>query len=381
MLIKDAFIVMPFDNEVLDSFYRKVIKPILKERNYQARRVDEMPLKEQIVERIIHSIEDSDMILCDLTSINPNVMYELGIAHSLTQRVIMIAQKDQKLPFDLKDYEVIFYDPKNTKHDSIFVERLNAAIDEINRDGLSNPVQKFSRMNTELMNVSVNFRRQINSPYKVLSAISSYVEKDYKLNSNSYGIAITGASCLGKTIFAGELSKYLNNHNVETSVVSLDGYMKPRRFQEENKLAGPCEEAHDLISLKNTLIELMYKNNDIKIPFFDHSTGLQSPNPKTIKYSPVIILEGMTAFSDSIEEFINLHIFMEGEHQWIAKKLRFLVSLEQRNRSINNSRASAEREYLFYRNYLAQKKKQANIVIIVKDDWRMHIDDSHLDNW
>ena len=374
MLTKDAFVVMPFGAEPLDAFYRNVVQPLLESKGFVPRRVDEMSMKEQIVERIIHSIEDSDMIVCDLTGTNANVMYELGIAHSLTHRVTMISQNGQALPFDLKDYEVIFYDPDDTSLDSAFARRLNSAIDEIERGGLSNPVQKFSRMTTELMDVSVRQQRRVNTPHNVLSKLGSYVERDAVSHGEPYVIALTGASCLGKTVFANELAKYLNEHDAVTSVMSLDGYMKPRRFLEAHRLAGPCEEAHDLDSLRDVLISLIREKRDVEVPFFDHSLGIPSSDLMPVAYSPVIVLEGMTAFSARIEDLVHLRIFMAGKHQWIAKKLRFLVSLEQRNRSINNSRTSAEREFSFYKNFLDEKRQLADIVITVDDDWQMRIE-------
>ena len=293
----------------------------------------------------------------------------------------MIAQDGQVLPFDLKDHEVIFYDHADTRRDSFFATRLSKVIDAIERGGLSNPVHRFSRMTTELMDVSVSHQRQINTPYNVLSTIGSYVERDAASHGDPYVIAITGASCLGKTVFANELAKYLTKHGTSTSVMSLDGYMKSRKFLEENGLAGPCEEAHDLDALRDSLVTLIREKKNIEAPFFEHLTGLRSPDLRPIAYSPIVVLEGMTAFSDRLKEFVHLRIFMAGKHQWIAKKLRFLVGLEQRSRSINNSRASAEREFLYYRNFLEKKKQQADLVIIVDNDWQMQIDTSYHDNW
>ena len=48
--------------------------------------------------------------LADLTGLNPNVMYELGIAHSFNKKTIMITRDDLgSLPFDLKQYRAKDY--------------------------------------------------------------------------------------------------------------------------------------------------------------------------------------------------------------------------------------------------------------------------------
>jgi len=220
---KNAFVIMPFNDAALNSFYEDYVKSVLIENGYDAKRSDEMTMKDQIIERIVHSIEDSDLIVCDLTNLNPNVMYELGIAHSLTRKVIMIARQNQNLPFDLSVYEVLFYDPSGKRFKkSLFYDKLVKAIDEVNKEGISNPVQKFSRINNELMNVSVDYHRPIIPPLKVFQKIGPYIREDFESMGQPYGIAITGASCIGKTTFAKELSKYLKE-NPHAEYFLLDG--------------------------------------------------------------------------------------------------------------------------------------------------------------
>jgi uridine kinase len=372
---KNAFVIMPFNNNDLDTFYKEVVKPTLLENGYEAKRVDEMSMKEQIVERIVHSIEDADLIICELTDKNPNVMYELGVAHSLTRKVIMIAKHDQDLPFDLKDYEVLFYKPSDKEFNSTrFRSRFNQAIEDVNKEGISNPVQKFSRTNNELMNVSVVHNRPIIPPLKVFQKIGPYIKEDLKSKGEPYGIAITGASCLGKTVFANELSKYLKeNEKINSTFISLDGYMLPRNELERRGLSGHQEEAHDLSTVREKISKLMNNRTSIDFRIYDHATGLHHPTPIIIDYSPIVIMEGVIAFSDKISDFVKLKIFLEGEDQWVTKTLRFVVSLEQRSRTINNSRLSADREFSHYINYLADKRKMAQFVIQVQRDWSMKI--------
>ena len=49
------------------------------------------------------------MIVADLTSANPNVFYELGLAHALKKPVILITQSIADIPFDLKSYRLLEY--------------------------------------------------------------------------------------------------------------------------------------------------------------------------------------------------------------------------------------------------------------------------------
>ena len=59
-----------------------------------------------------NQIAKADLIVADLTGRNPNVFYETGYAHALTKRVILLTQRAEDIPFDLKDYPHVIYDGK-----------------------------------------------------------------------------------------------------------------------------------------------------------------------------------------------------------------------------------------------------------------------------
>src|SRR5690606_41907145 len=54
-------------------------------------------------------LNNSDVLIADLTETNPNVMYEVGIRQAIMEPYILMAAKGQTLPFDLSDFRTIFY--------------------------------------------------------------------------------------------------------------------------------------------------------------------------------------------------------------------------------------------------------------------------------
>ena len=62
-----------------------------------------------INEKIIRSIYEAELVIANLTTLNPNVMFELAIRYSFGKPVIVIAEKGTKLPFDIIDENTIFY--------------------------------------------------------------------------------------------------------------------------------------------------------------------------------------------------------------------------------------------------------------------------------
>ncbi len=72
----------------------------------------DLPAPGGIVDQIWQGIRRADAVIVDITGNNPNVFYELGLAHALGKEVILLAQGDRDLPFDIKTTRYLQYDPK-----------------------------------------------------------------------------------------------------------------------------------------------------------------------------------------------------------------------------------------------------------------------------
>lgn len=110
-----CFVIMPFDSKY-DIVYGE-IKKYLTDHHFQCNRADDISGSSIIMSKIIFEILNSQFVIADLTGQNPNVFYELGIAHSFkdASNVIIIEQDNTKCPFDLSHLFHINYDPSNLK--------------------------------------------------------------------------------------------------------------------------------------------------------------------------------------------------------------------------------------------------------------------------
>ena len=112
-----AFMIMPFHKESLDSFYLLTIKPFLKTKlDIEIFRADDFRNNDIIVNTIYSMIEESEIIIADTTFENKNSFYELGYAAALDKEIITIQNKnvEQKLFFDRAHIRSIMYDPNDT---------------------------------------------------------------------------------------------------------------------------------------------------------------------------------------------------------------------------------------------------------------------------
>lgn len=97
----DVFVIMPFREE-FDYLYRAYIKKVCENLGLSCKRADDLYSSKPIIQDIWSLIYNSKVIIADCSTKNPNVMYELGIAHVIGKEVILITQDVDDIPFDLR---------------------------------------------------------------------------------------------------------------------------------------------------------------------------------------------------------------------------------------------------------------------------------------
>ncbi len=99
---------MPFISE-LKPVFDNHIKPVAKELNLTIARADDFFSQNSIMEEIWSAIAQASILIADCTHKNPNVFYEIGIAHAIGKPVILITQNSSDVPFDLQHRRYIQY--------------------------------------------------------------------------------------------------------------------------------------------------------------------------------------------------------------------------------------------------------------------------------
>lgn len=102
------FVLMPFQKE-FDQIYQLGIKEPLNNKGFNCERADEVQFVGGIIEQIIRRIKKAQFIVADMTGKNPNVFYEVGYAHAIGKKVILLTQREEDIPFDFIGYSHIVY--------------------------------------------------------------------------------------------------------------------------------------------------------------------------------------------------------------------------------------------------------------------------------
>jgi ClpX C4-type zinc finger len=105
---RHCFHLCPF-SEPFDTIYRDHVSVAARNAGFTVDRADEIFGTGPIIEDIWRAIVSAAVIIADVTGRNPNVMYEIGMAHTVGKSVIILAQGIADVPFDLRHHRCILY--------------------------------------------------------------------------------------------------------------------------------------------------------------------------------------------------------------------------------------------------------------------------------
>lgn len=100
-------VMMPFDSK-FDRVYES-IRRSCEAVGLECRRADNIWNRDAIIDDIAELIDTSAVIICDCTGKNPNVFYELGIAHTLGRQTILVTGNEADVPFDVRHRRFLPY--------------------------------------------------------------------------------------------------------------------------------------------------------------------------------------------------------------------------------------------------------------------------------
>lgn len=130
-----VFAVMPFSEPWSDRVYKEMIKPAIERSGFECIRGDTPIRVGDLTSTIWNAIMETGLMIADVSSTNPNVFYEIGLAHGLGKDVFIIKQDKEKVPADFYGTHYYEYDLSNLEAGRIILS--NA----INKWGLINHVE------------------------------------------------------------------------------------------------------------------------------------------------------------------------------------------------------------------------------------------------
>ena len=140
---KTCFVIGPIgepETEVrraADFLLDEIVKRALEDEafNYKVTRADGITEPGLITDQVINTTIDANLVVADMTGLNPNALYEVAIRHMEGKPVVHMIQAGQSLPFDLKDYRTIAYRINEPKALADAREQLKSQVQAIEKSG------------------------------------------------------------------------------------------------------------------------------------------------------------------------------------------------------------------------------------------------------
>lgn len=320
-----VFVITPFNDDFL-SLYEELKKHF--ENDFDFNNAGDLDNQQNILKDIVMGINNADIIIADVSGLNSNVFYELGIAHAMGKKVIIITQDIGELPFDIKAYRANEYGLKFNEVPTLKEELrklLKGALDGSIK--YSNPVSDF------LLNINQTTNKLDEQKQKL--EVDTVIEEkgllDFIFEIQEDGIALTN-ELFAMSDGINEISKDIDNTSNEINQVKSNGNLLNPSFIRNicHKLAVPLENFSSKVKQHSFNISIYWErieNNYLSL--LDNRFMQTKKNAEDLKAANIQLCqmqEGIETSNNQITYFITSLKSTMGLERKLTKAMTSLIN-------------------------------------------------------
>lgn len=300
--LKTCFVITPIGEENssirrhIDGVINAAIRPAL-EAKYKVSVAHEFTTTGSINKQVIVEIYKSDLVIANLTDLNPNVMYELAIRHALKKPIIMIMEKgDVKLPFDVANERTIFY--KNDFQGVLDLKKEIIRTEENieSNPNLSNPIYDALYDYTSEKSLINKIENENSEDANVLKLILEKIGRLENINS------------LDKKAYnnrnESSMTEAYSDNKVEFKLEFIEGLSSDEKFELNRKMSTLLQErlpingvfevkilrSRDINSIRMLInVKEDYKNSKIMNSLFEIANEILLPYRNKVKIDSMMV--------------------------------------------------------------------------------------------
>lgn len=256
--MKTCFVSIPFGIKTdpytgmrvdFNIIYRDLVEPAVSGTHYRSYRIDDLSDFLDMQKLIIESVINCDIMIADLTTNNPNVMYELGMRH-MAQRglTIMICSSGTTIPSNISGFRVISY--------------------ELNTDGTVSDKSKLSFQQLLHYSIESNLEQTVtDSPvYQFFPEINVLLPDELTISESKSQILSKKYKKRSTTItsFSSKTESIENLKEIQSNALNEPDEVDPIEFINLLKKYRDMSAWKDLVLLAEQIPESLKKNPDVQ---------------------------------------------------------------------------------------------------------------------
>lgn len=178
----------------------EILYEVINDAGFKPKIVSDSKIGNIIHNEIVKNIAENPILICDVSSKNPNVMFELGLRLAFDKATIVIKDNDTNYNFDTSPIRHLEY-PKDLRHSEILVfkaklkEMLTATYEAYNNGTYTTFLQSFTTYKPKLQEEEVGFKEYFD---RKLDSVLNEVRLNKTFSQNPTVSNITYSELLGR---------------------------------------------------------------------------------------------------------------------------------------------------------------------------------------
>lgn len=240
---KTCFVACPIGEENsstrhhADWLFEEIIQPTFATHfpNFRVDRADKMTAPGMIDTQIINHLVDADLVIVDLSELNPNAFYEMGIRHTVKRPTIHMFLEGTPLPFDVRAFRSIPFSLRNPAALRHARSILKQFVEEALKDGfeISNPFTMARTINSQAED-SPPIVQMLIAQNADLEGRLRLLERDHDpvgyTTSGGFGYATLSPSSTGTIVFSADISDHQFNISHSAAAGAFTRYLVGSRI-------------------------------------------------------------------------------------------------------------------------------------------------------
>ncbi|HIP49928.1 MAG TPA: hypothetical protein EYG99_00580 [Candidatus Pacebacteria bacterium] len=221
---KDCFVIMPisdtdgYDKGHFSRVYEDIIKPAVSNTEFTVTRADEVKETNFIHLDILKQLIDAPIAICDLSSRNPNVLFELGIRQAFDKPVVLIQEEGTPKIFDIGPLRYLEYSKSMKYHDVLktqieLTESINATKEAEGKQGNINSIVRLMALSNPAAIPTLEGDNKEAFAIDVLQSQMSDIRKmmEISMMENRKGVSKGSISSIEYERISNKLDKLMNS--------------------------------------------------------------------------------------------------------------------------------------------------------------------------